>query len=490
MSSKTSPPYMSTNSPRDEKRRPSSSSAGEPRRRMACDRCHAQKLRCLRTVNSRAGTDCDRCLRLSARCTYSPPNRMGRPTTAEAAANNRGKSGSANNFNHPSPLSSAAAQGPFEFPSESAMAMNPGMISTSDMSFMSFPSVPTTGIDMDYSFGAPEFPLEGLFFDGTTSSAGPSVTYTAASGTREESVFGDATDGCVRELTNLGLLLYQLLRQVERTREQTSQDQQGVYTRLHNYPIGQILENAQKLTRIVETFSSAQWPGESNTGVPWSGHMVPPEFGGGQFLDAATGSAYPSPESPASAYYPCPLSPPNIPFTGSTPSVSSGSSRQSFPALDGAQMDTSTTFLMLSCYLRLARLYLLFFDDLRAFLLSRQFPNLVTSGDGRLFPGLRLGSLQPYAGIALEISIVVQVSEHMLERLHKAMGWGTNAGMPGNNGQAAAVPATWDAPQRFPWGLVRAVQVQEGMDARNDTCMQLFSAINELKFMLRASPTF
>lgn len=45
-------------------------------RRVACDQCHAQKLRCTKIENR---TTCVRCQRLNRQCVWSPPSRSGRP---------------------------------------------------------------------------------------------------------------------------------------------------------------------------------------------------------------------------------------------------------------------------------------------------------------------------------------------------------------------------------------------------------------------------
>src|SRR4051812_3223308 len=45
---------------------------GPVRTRLACDRCHSQKLRCGKEVGSPA---CTRCTRAGAVCTFSPPGR-------------------------------------------------------------------------------------------------------------------------------------------------------------------------------------------------------------------------------------------------------------------------------------------------------------------------------------------------------------------------------------------------------------------------------
>ncbi|KID97491.1 Zn(2)-C6 fungal-type DNA-binding domain protein, partial [Metarhizium majus ARSEF 297] len=45
--------------------------------RLACDRCHGQKLRCTRASGHTKA--CQRCVKAGEKCTYSPPLRLGRP---------------------------------------------------------------------------------------------------------------------------------------------------------------------------------------------------------------------------------------------------------------------------------------------------------------------------------------------------------------------------------------------------------------------------
>jgi hypothetical protein len=45
--------------------------------RLACDRCHTQKLRCPR--DGKVSGTCIRCRTAGAKCVYSPSSRMGRP---------------------------------------------------------------------------------------------------------------------------------------------------------------------------------------------------------------------------------------------------------------------------------------------------------------------------------------------------------------------------------------------------------------------------
>lgn len=55
------------------------SNAATPPRRQSCNRCHGQKLRCTRAINSETGA-CNRCLRQGAQCLYSSSLPKGRPS--------------------------------------------------------------------------------------------------------------------------------------------------------------------------------------------------------------------------------------------------------------------------------------------------------------------------------------------------------------------------------------------------------------------------
>ncbi|KAH7017135.1 hypothetical protein EDB80DRAFT_704275 [Ilyonectria destructans] len=55
-------------------------------KRLACDRCHARKLRCLTKTST---TRCSRCMHDGFPCTYSPPLKSGRPRKASLAVDNR-----------------------------------------------------------------------------------------------------------------------------------------------------------------------------------------------------------------------------------------------------------------------------------------------------------------------------------------------------------------------------------------------------------------
>ncbi|KAI9034881.1 Zn(II)2Cys6 transcription factor domain-containing protein [Aspergillus affinis] len=59
------------------------SDAAQRPKRLSCDRCHSQKVRCTRSESRKTG-DCDRCLRKGAKCVYSSCLPKGRPSLYRA----------------------------------------------------------------------------------------------------------------------------------------------------------------------------------------------------------------------------------------------------------------------------------------------------------------------------------------------------------------------------------------------------------------------
>jgi len=68
---------------------PTSSSSSNPPQRQSCDRCHKQKLRCIRNKNQNGGV-CDRCLSKRAQCVYSYSLPKGRPSLHRLADESNG----------------------------------------------------------------------------------------------------------------------------------------------------------------------------------------------------------------------------------------------------------------------------------------------------------------------------------------------------------------------------------------------------------------
>ncbi|PGH17243.1 hypothetical protein AJ80_04885 [Polytolypa hystricis UAMH7299] len=446
----------------------------ESRRRLACDRCHAQKLRCLRSDTSRPNGECDRCLRASTPCVYSPPNRMGRPARSATSVTHK-KSRS-----RQSPTTQREASRSPSFP-----ALTPCEPSNNP----SLEILPHTGMFEDFQLDSGrDFDLMSFLNDttpfGGTSTLLAESSYTPQNEPRNDTFFTstpnisaqepitpDAGDDYVRDLIGLALSQYEQLRLVEQKRDCTSPEKQTLFTRLHSYPIGDMLENARKLTELIHEFVQASKRRESVPTVFWSDYIGSPDMGTKLLLD--TGALSPSirPDESVLGDFSDPLHTSDLATPTPTSTASSASSRQSTMSSGSTHMDTSTTLHVVSCYLRLARLFILFFNDLHSFLVSPHLSDRSRTEIPRLFPCLKLGSFQQFAGIDLEISLVVQVCEHMLSRLHSVLGLSTTTEI---------TPV-----------LVRAVQAQERLDTqdeRGDTFTQLCLVIDGVKGLLKARP--
>ncbi|KAF3479443.1 uncharacterized protein GIQ15_06419 [Arthroderma uncinatum] len=467
------------------------------RLRLACDRCHAHKLRCLRSESTEAGGKCDRCRRAAVQCIYSPPNRLGRPArsgtgqksaTPSAAVSNKEarnspRSSPRNTNVWPSPKSpqppssvlynDISTHGPnMDILAEDSGTFEDLHLSGSQLKLDMMPlfnSKNPTFEDSSIDFNGQVFSPESVVQDKPISFAGGSNAHTSGDIAMAE----ENADDCVRRLTDLGLAQYNQLRQLKRMRSCTSRDKQSLLTLLRSYPIHEIMETARQLTELADQFIQTPAPGD--------------DILGSSSPDSA-GEPVPDLESPflsdpmAIHDFSDLLSQPFLDMLATPKSIlsSSGSNSQHSPGTTGSgpQIDTSTMLHTISCYLRLARLFVLFFTDLHDFLL---FPNLtdpILNDKSRLFPGLKLGSFQPYVGMELEISIVVQVSEHILNRLCNSLGLPQGQQSAQNKlGSEIITPA-----------MIQAVQTQERLEAqdeRGDTFTRLPLVIKNVKKMVK-----
>ncbi|EFR01312.1 hypothetical protein MGYG_04319 [Nannizzia gypsea CBS 118893] len=472
------------------------------RLRMACDRCHAHKLRCLRSETTEPGGKCERCRRAAVQCVYSPPNRLGRPARSQSGSGTAAKSGTAATANTSSKESQSS-------PHNSGVWLSPK--STRPPSPITYQDIPTRGSSMDIPAdengtfedlhisgsqfkldmmlplvsgrrqpyedanimlnNGQGFPTENIPNNGHVQFLDRPSPHFA----QEFALTDENTADCVRKLTDLGLTQYNQLRQLKRMRSCTNRDKQGLLTLLHNYPIQEIMETARQLTELVDQFIQVPTLGtDILSSSPDSVGEPVPDFQSPFFGD-------PMEVTDFSDF----LSQPFLDVSATPKSTCSNSSNSQLSSSispgSGTQMDTSTTLHTISCYLRLARLFVLFFTDLHDFLL---FPNLadpMLDDKSRLFPGLKLGSFQPYVGMELEISIVVQVSEHILNRLCNSLG------LPqGQHTGHSRLKSEMITP-----AMLQAVQVQERLDAQDekgDTFTQLPLVINSVKKMIKVRP--
>ncbi|EFQ98469.1 hypothetical protein MGYG_01497 [Nannizzia gypsea CBS 118893] len=475
-----------------QKRKTTQSCSSEARLRLACNRCHAQKLRCLRSEGAEPGSKCERCRRASVPCVYSPPNRIGRParsglssTTSSAGSSKPDGPGSPRNAprrsssNSPLPPSPQPLFISHQGTAVDSLADDSGMFdfhmdeSNVKVDMLSFYHDNTPFLEGPAALLAENISMQGEISQNITISSCTNGTSDVSSGDRF-STTEIAPDNHVRELTAFGLAQYDQLRRLERMRNCTGNDKRGVFARLHNYPIHDMLEQVRRLTELITQLMSVpeykDGPGgESIPDVDSScllneesitndlSNMLTPQFSGISYLSSSDNSSRLS------------LSIPSKP----TP------------------IDTSTILLFVACYLRLARAFAWFFTDLHTLLLFPSVVELIPSEERRIFPGLKLGSFQSYVGVGLEISIVVQVSERMLHRLHDSLGLSWN--QCGSEGlfNAHLPTGAWSNADTITPVMMKAIQAQERIDAqdeRGDTFTRLLLIMENVKGLIKTQP--
>ncbi|EGD92385.1 uncharacterized protein TERG_08601 [Trichophyton rubrum CBS 118892] len=254
------------------------------RLRMACDRCHAHKLRCLRSESTEPGSKCERCRRAAVQCIYSPPNRLGRPARSHSGTGIAAK-----------PTTSTIASTPSKESQSNSHIANawPSPKSPHPPSPMPYQDISTRGSSMDIladeSGAFEDLHLSGSHFKldvmlPLISSAKqpyedanimlnngqgfPMENIPNAHITQEFTLADENTADCVRKLTDLGLAQYNQLRQLKRIRSCTNRDKQGLLTLLHNYPIQEIMETARQLTELVDQFIRYRGLGATCSALP------------------------------------------------------------------------------------------------------------------------------------------------------------------------------------------------------------------------------
>lgn len=440
------------------------------RRRLACDRCHQQKLRCLRTANP-DGEACDRCLRLSAECVYSPSCRIGRPplrlSSEPSSDQKRPRARTTTRRNAPpmnstprneSPQPEAAPMSEHE-PPEMNTAEDFDMNDACNFDFLEFLNDPAPfdpgdtgmmdpGVIPDFSGGVVED-------SGVTAGGIPCIT---------------GPDDCVRELASISLALHDQLRTVGSERRDPLTDSQGLIARLRRYPIRNMFEHTQKLVSISEGLAEDSTPPESVLGSASTSERSIfglsssriPQTPGHSSSGSSLGSLSPPDCRTTCSTFTDRFSPSSTRITAFSANTRHEHAR--WAPTSAAKVDTSVILLMLSCHVSLLRLYTFFCSDLRQHLLSHTGTSVE-----RLFPDLTLGSFQVLAGMDVEILLVVQVCTHMLDRLHKARRDCAAAGL--------VTPA-----------LVHAVQMQEEMEAQrdgNDVCKGISTLLKDIKKLIR-----
>lgn len=105
--------------------------------RAACDRCHTQKLRCVKSSSLSNLGECERCLKAVTPCTFSPASRFGRKSASLKTQLGQSTTG------HEPPN--------IPQPDESLRPNTIGFANTNDVSFNENDAENQTSVDISYS---------------------------------------------------------------------------------------------------------------------------------------------------------------------------------------------------------------------------------------------------------------------------------------------------------------------------------------------------
>ncbi|EZF27012.1 hypothetical protein H100_00942 [Trichophyton rubrum MR850] len=251
-----------------QKRKTTQTRSSESRLRLACNRCHTQKLRCLRSDGTEPGSKCERCRRASVQCVYSPPDRIGRPARS-GVSSTTSAGGSSKSDGGISPRNAprrSSASSPLPSSPEPLFSPRQGAaigLPCDDARMFDF-HIDESSIKVDMlSFYNDHMPFpessvalltEKPIMQDVTSqniTISPYTKKTSEVPRVQRSTTEMAPDNYVRELMAFGLAQYDQLRFLQRMRNCIGDDKKGVFSRLRNFPIHGMLEQVRRLTELI-----------------------------------------------------------------------------------------------------------------------------------------------------------------------------------------------------------------------------------------------
>ncbi|KAE8341904.1 hypothetical protein BDV24DRAFT_163129 [Aspergillus arachidicola] len=420
-------------------------------RRVACDQCHAQKLRCTKLEDC---TVCIRCQRLNRQCIWSPPARNGRParTTAERASRPDHKKrrkrsssvlemtpeNSAQEHVRSSSISTAAQPTP---PAVEVPPLGPPSIADWNMSYIfNFSSPCDSSRDNLFpSLWTPDSvpPMPNLtdYFQMPANGLG---TQPRIPDERSAPSL-DSLQDITRELSNVNLLLFDLEQSLHAepwglmfasptaviTKLSTCGGDQPDDTLTHGYPLIDIFKKTQRFIDIAKQTSiyvaSLPTPpastSTSSTGRP-SSTAQPPSWHAWH-PDSDTSSQGSSPFSPpVDLYMPRHMPPP---YSAS----SSATTRGDRPAT--SDIDLPTALLFTTGYARILDLYMTVLTQMSHFVHALSVQSMTGGPDYRqimhpVIPPLQWDGFQPANYGALQILMVIQVISYLLTEVERVLG--------------------------------------------------------------------
>ncbi|KAB8223180.1 hypothetical protein BDV33DRAFT_200731 [Aspergillus novoparasiticus] len=423
--------------------------------RVACDQCHAQKLRCTKLEDC---TVCIRCQRLNRQCIWSPPARNGRParTTAKRASRpdhkkRRKRSSSvlgmtpedsAQEHVRSNSVTSVVQPTP---PAVEVPPSGPPSIADWNMSdIFNFSSPRDSSREtLFHSLWTPDSvtPMPNLtdYFEMPANGLGGLGTQSRMSDNRSAPPGLDSLQDITLELSNVNLSLFDLEQSLHAepwgpmfaspaaviTKLSSCGGDQPDDTLGHGYPLIDTFKKTQRfidiakqttvyfaslLTPPASTSSSSSTSRPSSTAQPPSCHPWHP--------DSDTSSQGSSPFSPpVDIYMPRDMPPPY--------SASSSTTTRDRPAT--RDIDLPTALLFTTGYTRILDLYMTVLTQMSHFVHALSVQSMTGGPDYRqrmhpVIPPLQWGGFQPANYSALQILMVIQVISYLLTEVERALG--------------------------------------------------------------------
>ena len=421
---------------------------GDGLRRSACDRCRGQKLRC--NKENENDESCKRCERAKVQCITNPPLPMGRPPLSsldtDRAPASRKKQATGCKKRRLTATSSAQSTPTPDQPTTMS-ALNPGdpcFINSNNEAFSElFNSVGLDGdfATIDSNFMQPTInampSFAGYAHHGISNiKSGPPDPFSAISACRSnENVVNrpvssdtqptaldtDPGEDFMQELSTLNLKLYRQLKNIksgywcELLRSSASSCNSSEPTGAMFSPIDSLLSSSKDFAEIVDQILPSASSGSPSTMTSTLNLPTPTTFphDGSDSLRQTTSDSQDPPIFACNQHYTN-----SAPFTGSA--TNTATRCPTFPSSDSTagngpmqSADTAALLLILTCYLRLIRIYSYLFARLDEMLIS-------SSAAIPCLPGVFIGGFQLHG--SMQMMILVQVCACMIDRVEGALG--------------------------------------------------------------------
>ncbi|PWY71023.1 hypothetical protein BO70DRAFT_399638 [Aspergillus heteromorphus CBS 117.55] len=361
-----------------------------PKTRRACDRCHTQKLRCRRDETIGATKACMRCTRDNLDCVYSPP-----------------KNSQKQNAGLPASRRSTVAS-PYQQPVESVQyGREDGTPSgkEDDVLTSSWPLMPelrnSTGLGLDpYDLDALSDPVDLAFeLNAVTGSLSPGIppgmVQLSPVGRHSAATPSLGLSADDKPIPNLHL----------QARGQNTEDWIGQISDINL----RLLNHASYISSLeAQALLERSDPIEQGFGIDQTFLLSQ------QLLDLLSVRSIDRLGRLTRHASTCAMDvPPELVLSGSQSSSTSSSSYMApSPHSPLRNLDLATTILILSCHLRVLNIYAKTFHHLERCIQERRAPEDIH------LPGMTFGAFSLHSSSSLQITLMIQLAETLLGRLH------------------------------------------------------------------------